>query len=126
MHILAQFFHNRRNQSRLNRPAGGGFVFELGKRQLTLSPRRPILVGRSDGYVDIFKNGARRDAACPVGRFDQIIAFLTAMFPPECVHEHERLGKLFGPDKKSRAIDLPLTAGLHWLPPLGEVVGKFD
>ena len=45
------------------------------------------------------------------------------MFPPENVHEHERLGKLFGLDKKSRAINLPLTAGLHWLPPLGEVVG---
>ena len=45
------------------------------------------------------------------------------MFPPESVDEHERLGKLFGLDKKSRAIDLPLTAGLHLLPPLGEVVG---
>jgi hypothetical protein len=113
MHIFDQFFHSRKNRLRLNRPSGGGFVFELGKRQFASSPRRPILVGRSDGYVDIFKNGARGDAACPVGGFDQIIAYLTAMFPPERVHEHERLGKLFGPDKKSRAIDLPLTAGIH-------------
>ena len=45
------------------------------------------------------------------------------MFPSESVYEHERLGKLFGFDKKSRAINLPLTAGLHLLPPLGEVVG---
>jgi hypothetical protein len=30
---------------------------------------------------------------------------------------------LFGLDKKSRAINLPLTADLHLLPPLGEVVG---
>jgi len=45
------------------------------------------------------------------------------MFAPESVYEHERLGKLFGLDKKSRAINLPLTAGLHLLPPLGEVVG---
>ena len=46
------------------------------------------------------------------------------MFPPESVHEHERLRKLFGLDKESRAIDLPLTADLHLLPPLGEVVGN--
>jgi len=46
------------------------------------------------------------------------------MFAPESVHEHERLGKLFGLDKKARAINLPLTAGLHLLPPLGEVVGE--
>jgi len=46
------------------------------------------------------------------------------MFPPKSVYEYERLGKLFGSDKKSRAIDLPLTAGLQLLPPLGEVVGK--
>src|SRR5437868_12328089 len=48
------------------------------------------------------------------------------MFAPESVHEHERLGKLFGLDKKSRAINLPLTADLHLLPPLGEVVGEFE
>ena len=46
------------------------------------------------------------------------------MFPPESVDEHERLGKLFGSDKKSRAVNLPLTAGIHLLPPLGEVVGN--
>ena len=48
------------------------------------------------------------------------------MFPPKSVYEHERLGKLFGLYEKSCAINLPLTADLHLLPPLGEVVGEFE
>ena len=113
MHIFAQFFHSRRNQSGQNETFGRSLSIQFGKRQLATLSRWPVLVGGADSYVNIFKNGARGDAARAIGGFDQIIADLTAMFPPQCVHEHERLGKLFGSDKKSRAIDLPLTAGIH-------------
>jgi len=66
-----------------------------------------MLVGWTHGHVDIFKNQPGRDASGAVGGLDQIVAGLATMFPPKCIDEQKRLGKLAGFDQEARAINFP-------------------
>jgi len=76
-------------------------------RYLSSQAGRPSIVCQTHGHVDVFKNQPRGDASCTVGRFDQIIARLAAMFPAERVDKDERLGELSSFDQETRAIDFP-------------------
>ncbi len=49
--------------------------------------RRPAFAGGPHGDINVFKNQSRRDAACAIGRFNEIVAWLTAMFAAESVDE---------------------------------------
>ena len=70
------------------------------------------------GHVNIFKNFARRNSLSAVGRFDQIVACLTAMFAAKYIPELKRCGELPGPNQKSRAINMPFAfCFLHCTPP---------
>ena len=65
-------------------------------------------LGWSHGHVDVFEKFPRSDAAHAVGRFDEVISFLSAVLSPESVDEEKRFGELLGPDQKARAISLPV------------------
>jgi hypothetical protein len=65
------------------------------------------VIRSSHGHVDVFKDYALRDASTAVGGFNQVVASLAAMFPPECIDEGEWLGELLGLDQEAGAIDFP-------------------
>ena len=48
--------------------------------------------GGPHGDVDIFKDGARGDASQAVGRLDQVVSLLAAVFASQGIDEAERLG----------------------------------
>lgn len=69
--------------------------------------------GWSHGDVDVLEDLARRDALQAVGRFDEVVAFLSVMFASEGVDEVERFGQLLGLDQKARAVRLPFVCCGH-------------
>src|SRR5581483_5122930 len=71
--------------------------------------REPVLTGWPHGHVNVFKNFPGSDAAHTIGRFDKIVAGLSAMLAPENVHERERFGQLFGTNQETGAVDLPFS-----------------
>ncbi len=61
------------------------------------------------------------DALCPVGRFDEIISFITLVLTAQRVDENEGFGQLPGANQKTRAIHLPIARSFpHTILPLGE------
>jgi hypothetical protein len=92
---------------------------ELLQRIRTPQTGGPRLVGGSHGYVDIFENFAALNTAAAVGRFNQVIARLPTLFPPECVHKHDWLGKLGSLDQEACAVDVPCASRIHVVHPWG-------
>ena len=81
---------------------------------------RPICLRRTHGDVNVLEDLAALDAAAAVGGLDQIVTRLAAVFPPECIHEHQRFGQWFGFDEKTGAIDLPWCGRIpHIVHPFG-------
>jgi hypothetical protein len=70
-------------------------------------------LGWAHGHVDIFEQLARSDTAHTVGRFDEVVSFLTAMLAAEGIDEEKRFGELFGSDQKARAIYQPVVCYFH-------------
>ncbi len=52
------------------------------------------VVRGAHGDVHVLEDQSLRDASTAVGRFNQVVASLATMFPPECIDEGERLGEL--------------------------------
>jgi hypothetical protein len=62
---------------------------------------------RAHHHVDIFEYLARGDAAAAIGRFDQVVTCLAAMFTAKCIDEREGLAELLCLDQEASAIDVP-------------------
>ena len=75
--------------------------------------RRLSGFGWAHGYIDIFKDLARRDASQAVRGFDQVVSFLSMVFASQGVDEVQGLGELSGPDEEPGTVDLPIVCGLH-------------
>lgn len=68
-----------------------------------------------DGDIDVLKDLARSDPAGSVRRQDEVIPFLTGVFPADAVDEIERFLELLGADQEARAIGRPFTVYTsHW------------
>jgi hypothetical protein len=85
---------------------GGATAAHLWQR--FLQQRGPsVLIGPAHCNVDILENVFRRDAAGPIGRFDQVVACDAPVLAAEYIDESERFGQLPGPNQKSGAINVP-------------------
>jgi hypothetical protein len=93
---------------------------ELLRRPSALQAGWPGLIGWAHGHVNVFENFPSLYAAAAVGRLDQVIARLSALFPPQYIDEYERLGELLGLNQETCAIDVPCASRIHFVHPLGE------
>jgi len=126
-HSRSKIIFHLRKALRLGQPLSGagarraGDVWrELLRRARALQAGWPRLIGWPHGHVNVFENFAALDAAAAVGGFNQIIARLPTLFPPEYIDEHQRLGELLGLDQEACAIDVPCASRIHVVHPLGE------
>lgn len=69
--------------------------------------------GWAHGDVDVFEDLAGCDALQAVGRFDEVVAFLSVVFASQGVDEVERFSQLLCLDEKARAIRLPFVSCGH-------------
>jgi hypothetical protein len=69
-----------------------------------------------EGYVDIFEDGARSDAAKTGRRLDKIVAREAGVLAAERVGEQERFSELTGVHEEASAVDGPFNIHKFLIP----------
>lgn len=77
-----------------------------------------------DRDVDVFEKVARSDPPQTVGRLDEVVANLTAVFAAKGICENERFRQLTGVHEEARAVDGPRSFNTHKNHPSGEGIRR--